>query len=137
MTYAIPPITLPGTTTIDALAIGNHLFIYVGTPAGTPTLYRAPLWRYTTTEPDAETKRSLSVAPNPSVGAASISFSLASAEAARLAVYDVLGREVAVLHEGPTAGEIRAQTPDLPAGTYVAVLRTESRTETQRFTIVR
>ena len=85
----------------------------------------------------AATAFGLSASPNPAQGRTTVAFSLASAGAARLALYDVLGREIAVLHEGPAAVEMAVQTPDLAAGVYVAVLRTASGMETQRFTVVR
>jgi hypothetical protein len=60
--------------------------------------------------------------PNPFADATSVRFSLARAAAVRLAVYDALGREVAVLAEGLRAAGPHAVALDargLPAGTYL------------------
>ena len=81
----------------------------------------------------------LSVYPNPAARRASFRFVAEAAGEARLAVYDVLGREVAVLLDGPASGvvERRLEAP-LPAGVYVARLVTEGgREESVRFTVVR
>jgi len=64
---------------------------------------------------------SLSVSPNPAHGAAAMTLTLPSPAHVRLAVHDVLGREVAVLHAGPLrAGAHALVVPALPAGAYVA-----------------
>ena len=83
----------------------------------------------------------LSVSPNPaSAGAARLTVTLPEATAAaRLSVYDVLGREVAVvadqaLGEGEQTFALGTQ---LPAGVYVARLRTASGTTGVQFTVVR
>jgi hypothetical protein len=79
-------------------------------------------------------------APNPSTGAAQLQLTLRKTQPVRAAVYDVLGREVAVLHEGTLAG----QTPTtlrtgrtLPAGTYFVRVRGTHFTATERLTVVR
>ena len=61
--------------------------------------------------------------PNPSSGAVTLALSgLAGGESIRVAVYDLLGREAAVLHEGPaSAGQRLAAEPGtLAPGSYVA-----------------
>ena len=81
----------------------------------------------------------LAAFPNPAARHASFRFVAEVAGEARLAVYDVLGREVAVLLDGPAAGvvERRLEAP-LPAGVYVARLVTAGgREESVRFTVVR
>jgi hypothetical protein len=62
----------------------------------------------------------LTVYPNPSGGAVSVAATLAEAGEVRIAVYDMLGREVLVLHEGPMgAGEHRLTVGTaLRAGVY-------------------
>ncbi len=80
----------------------------------------------------------LRAAPNPARGATTLRFE-ASGET-RLVVYDALGREVAVLHDGPLApGEhaVRFETGALPAGVYVARLVTASGAESRTLTVVR
>ena len=53
----------------------------------------------------------LPVRPNPSRGEATVAFSLAEAGAARVAIVDVLGREVAVVADGPAeAGRTRRRS---------------------------
>lgn len=63
----------------------------------------------------------LAVHPNPTRGAATVTLTLSVPEEARVSVLDVLGREVAVLHEGVlTPGEHRLTLREkLPAGVYV------------------
>jgi hypothetical protein len=65
----------------------------------------------------------LSVYPNPSSalgGGATVALTLAAPEEVRVVVYDVLGREVAVLYEGGlAAGTARLSLPVLPSGTYL------------------
>jgi hypothetical protein len=60
--------------------------------------------------------------PNPFVGSSAVRFTLGRAADVRLAVYDALGREVAVLAEGQRAAGEHAVELDgrgLPAGTYL------------------
>ncbi len=83
----------------------------------------ATLW------PEAAVSASVSAAPgeiaafpNPFTAQTSLGFSLAEAAEVRLAVYDVLGREVAVLVDGPVEAGAHAATFEargLASGTYV------------------
>ncbi len=78
--------------------------------------------------------------PNPASGTANVAFSLAEAGDARVALYDVLGREVAILHDGQTeAGEHVASfdARSVPSGSYIVVMQTGAERLTQRFTVVR
>jgi hypothetical protein len=83
--------------------------------------------------------------PNPArVGSGapvSVPFRLAEASEVRVAVYDVLGREVAVLADGVMdAGTYEASWPEarsLPAGSYVVRLAAGEHVQTQRLTLVR
>ena len=80
------------------------------------------------------------VAPNPTRGAARVRFSLPEAQAVRVTVTDLLGREVAVLRDGPApAGATDAAFPaSLPAGTYVVRLAAaDGAVATRRVTVVR
>ena len=64
----------------------------------------------------------LTAAPNPFGGQTAVTLALAEAGAARVAVYDALGRLVAVLHDGPLAAGERAFRVDgsgLAPGLYV------------------
>ncbi len=103
------------------------------------------------TEPDAEaasrTDEALPPAvslealfPNPAQGAAPVAFALPKASPVRLAVYDVPGREVAVLVGGEVEADRHAARLDaqvLPAGAYLVRLGAGDRVETQRLTPVR
>jgi hypothetical protein len=64
----------------------------------------------------------LTVHPNPSAGAATVTLTLAAPGDVHVEVFDVLGREVAVLHEGSLgagAHRLRLDTASLPTGVYV------------------
>ncbi len=70
----------------------------------------------------------LAVGPNPAAGTVRVSLTLATGADAAVAVFDALGRRVAVLHEGAApAGRLAASfdAAALPAGVYVvrAVVR--------------
>ena len=78
--------------------------------------------------------------PNPASRTAAVTFRLASPAPARLAVYDMLGREVAVLHDGELAsGSHRAivAADALAPGAYVMRLRSGGRSDVQKFTVTR
>ena len=80
------------------------------------------------------------VAPNPTRGVARVRFSLPEAQAVRVTVTDLLGREVAVLLDGPApAGASEAAFPaSLPAGVYVVRLAAaDGAAAAQRVTVVR
>ena len=78
-------------------------------------------------------------APNPSAGPAEIGFAVPSSGPVRLAVYDVRGREVAVLVDRVVeAGRHRVSLDDLlAAGAYMVRLRAGHRTLTHVLTVVR
>ena len=80
------------------------------------------------------------VAPNPIRSTATIQFVLPDVGHARLAVYDVLGREVAVLTEGEHAeGEHTAalDATRLPAGPYLVHLVSDYGATVRRITVTR
>ncbi|MEL7167811.1 MAG: T9SS type A sorting domain-containing protein [Bacteroidota bacterium] len=80
------------------------------------------------------------VFPNPAASHATLRFGLSSPGRAELAVYDLLGRRVAVLAEGPHAAGWHDATLDaveLPSGVYVARLVTDSTVQTRSFTLIR
>ncbi len=82
----------------------------------------------------------LEVYPNPTSSRAEITFALEAAGRVRLAVYDVLGREVSVLEDGPmTAGEHRVglEVGGLTPGVYVVVLEGENGRASRTITVVR
>ena len=80
------------------------------------------------------------VFPNPTAGRATVRYTLDAAADVRLDAYDVLGRRVAVLAEGPQATgahEATLDTAGLPAGVYVLRLTAGARTATARVTVAR
>jgi hypothetical protein len=83
---------------------------------------------------------SLTAFPNPFNPSTTLSFTLPHAERARLAVYDVLGREVKVLQEGMlTAGEhkLNFDGSNLPAGIYFARLQSGTQSQTQKLLLLK
>lgn len=92
------------------------------------------------TEDDGAVDLTVTAAPNPSRGRAAVSFGVAEAADVRVAVYDALGREVAVLADGPrTPGRHRVDLDGarLPAGVYVVRVAAGGRAEAVRLTVVR
>lgn len=86
-------------------------YLYAYTEASTPV---AP--------GPAAAELALAVAPNPSAGAVVAELSTETAAEARVAVLDVLGRQLRVAHEGPVAAGETALPIDLtglPSGVYV------------------
>lgn len=80
------------------------------------------------------------VAPNPTRGTAALTFRIDAPASVRLTVNDALGREVAVLADGPLAvGEHRADLDarGLAPGVYLWRLTAGERMETGRVTVVR
>ncbi|HLT46708.1 MAG TPA: S8 family peptidase [Rubricoccaceae bacterium] len=78
--------------------------------------------------------------PNPFVGATTLRFALAAPSDVRLAVYDVLGREVAVLADGPFEAGTHAVVFDAaahPSGTYLYRLTAGDRVQTGQLTVLR
>ena len=72
-------------------------------------------------EDGAESGSTLALYPNPSSGRVSVDLTVDAPGYARVALYDALGREVAVLHDGPVTGLTRAtvDTGALAPGVYV------------------
>ena len=78
--------------------------------------------------------------PNPASAEAAVRFSLAAPSDVHLALYDVLGREVAAVDAGHlTAGTHRLplDVSKLPAGVYVWRLSAGDRAEAGRLTVTR
>lgn len=78
--------------------------------------------------------------PNPTSGIATIRFSLPTPGPARLTAYDMLGREVARIADGPYETGWHTAVLDasrLPAGRYVVRLTTPSGPQTAPLTVVR
>ncbi len=82
----------------------------------------------------------LTVAPNPAQGRATVTVSLNAPRLASVAVYDLLGREVTRLHDGPLASGMHpfaVEAASLPAGVYVVRASTEAGLVAARLTLVR
>ena len=79
--------------------------------------------------------------PNPTVGRSEVTLVVATAQTVTVAVYDALGRRVALLHEGPmTAGTEHRLAFDgsgLPAGVYVVRAVGEAFVDTRALTLTR
>jgi hypothetical protein len=99
------------------------------------------VWRLnlpTANGPSPGTDFALAATPNPSSGLPQFTFELPQAADVRLALYDVLGREVAVVVAGARGAGTHNVTPSepLPAGVYVARLVAGTRGTSLRLTIV-
>ena len=80
------------------------------------------------------------VYPNPLSGVAAVGYDLPEAARVRVAVYDVLGREVVMLDEGEVAAGrhlVRLDASAWPSGVYVVRLAAGSDATTRRVTVVR
>ena len=90
---------------------------------------------------DGETMRMSPVAPNPFRGTAELSLAVRESQTVRVALYDVMGRQVSVLHDGPmaasTAYDLTVDARSLASGVYVIVVRGESVQGTQQITVAR
>jgi hypothetical protein len=78
--------------------------------------------------------------PNPFNPTTTLSYTLAETSTVRLAVYDVAGRQVAVLSDGlQTSGthQVNFDAAGLPAGLYLARLEANGRSETQKLLLVK
>ena len=76
--------------------------------------------------------------PNPTSGTTTLAYTLAEPANVRLAVYDVLGRRVRTLVEGPGAvGTHEARMAGLAAGAYVVRFEANGEAWTQRVTVAR
>ncbi|HYG68334.1 MAG TPA: T9SS type A sorting domain-containing protein, partial [Anaeromyxobacteraceae bacterium] len=82
----------------------------------------------------------LPATPNPARGQATLRFTQPEAGHVRLAVYDAIGREVAVLVDGSVEAGVHEAALDggaLPAGVYVVRMTAGGRALTQRVTVIR
>ena len=81
---------------------------------------------------------SLAVYPNPSAGRATVALTAVTGDV-RVSVFDALGREVAVLHDGPVAGSLEASIApgQLVPGAYLVRVAGEALTQTRALTVVR
>jgi len=95
--------------------------------------------------PDADMGGSLSVYPNPFNPQTTITFSLERNEWAKIGVYELTGRRVAVLADRSFAGGTHSLLwngrdvagRSMPSGTYVARLETESAVQSRKMMLLR
>ena len=136
----------PSARAQDALLDGEgRLNVAVTTPG--PTSEPNGLWRAAFPAVSAEGGPELgkpgvevAVWPNPAVGEVAVALTLPEATEVRVTVYDVLGREVAVVHEGPLAAgthEVTLATARLPVGFYLVRATAGATSATQRVTVLR
>src|SRR5690606_18579769 len=80
-------------------------------------------------------------APNPSAGRSALTLEVAQAQPVRVAVYDALGREVAVLHDGTLAAgqqhRLDLDASALPSGVYVVRVVGQHFTDTRMVSVAR
>jgi hypothetical protein len=82
----------------------------------------------------------LDVYPNPARGPATVSLVLARPQRVEVALFDVLGRRVARLHDGPLAAgphALRLATAALPSGVYLLRLSGDGASVTRRIVVLR
>jgi hypothetical protein len=118
-----------------------------GTTPPTGTVVRLKMARYAppvASEPGAPGEPAAlvieGVRPNPVAGVAAVRYVLPEAGRVRVAVYDVLGRVVAVLAEGPAvAGRYEASVAggSLAPGVYVVAVETAGGRAARTFTVLR
>ena len=140
------------STTIDltfragARPLGNYTAVLQAFEAESAAAVEVPL-SLTVTEgtsaeggPEASDGPGLSAWPNPFARRATVALSLVEASEVSVMVYDVLGREVAVLHEGslePGKHRLTLSGRALPAGVYVVRAALGTQRLTERITLVR
>ena len=127
---------LDGDGVLDVLSGAEdgkfYFFSGVGTGAG-----RAPA---ASAGASAASEASLSaLSPNPARGAARLTLALPAAEHVRAAVYDALGRQVALVADGELSGavELTVDTAGWAAGVYVVRVEGETFAESRRLTVTR
>ena len=90
---------------------------------------------------DGETMRMTPAAPNPLTTEARLSVAVRESQTVRVLLYDVMGRQVSVLHDGPMAAAtpypLSVNARGLASGVYVVVVRGESVQGAQRITVAR
>ena len=83
---------------------------------------------------------SVGIRPNPTAGPASVSVWVPTAGPVRVDVYDVVGRRVATIADGPAeagALEVTLEGSRLPAGTYLVRATAGAEAATRQFVVVR
>ena len=122
-----------------ALVIGRDGRLYAETDRGVyRTVEPVPVANEQNSPPVANDMVRVNVMPNPVHGWAQVTLRLVEASRVRVAVYDVLGREVAVLAEGRLAAGTHTlpwETGPLPGGVYIARAEAEGASVSRRVTV--
>jgi hypothetical protein len=130
---------------MDDVLVGPDGRLYAGTTRSGDA--EGWVWRttgpvVTAAEPGSpdQTRMVLEVAPNPFRGGAEVALTLREPSWVRLAVFDVLGREVAVLADGPMTAGTHALAFDgvrLQAGVYIVRVEAVGTVASRTVTLVR
>lgn len=77
--------------------------------------------------------------PNPAAQQATVRYAVPETQEVTLRLYDVLGRQVRTLVQGPRTGRHKTTVDvrDLPSGTYFLRLKTDGPVQTRKLTVVR
>ena len=143
-THAIPESSPAVNRGWTALTIDQRGVTRVATPdigAFESTAAPTPREGFETEFAEGEEMKMSTVAPNPVQGEARMSLAVRRSQDVRVVLYDVMGREVRVLHQGPVAAstelEVTVDTRGLASGVYVVAVRGESVSGAQRVTVAR
>jgi hypothetical protein len=99
-------------------------------------------WQFPVASEPEPPRRSLSldVYPNPARGPVAVSLHLDHADQAKVALFDMRGRRVAVLHDAPLAAgrhTLRLETATLSAGVYLVRIEGEAASLSRRLVVLR
>jgi len=123
---------------VSDLDVGNHQFRVGIQSTSKRTLYSSAVSAQVTID-DAYR---LSAYPNPIRDNATIKLAVKERQNVSIAVYDVLGRRVTTLHDGPLPGQqarqfsLDADRSDLASGTYFLRVEGESFVEDRQLTVI-
>ncbi|MEM8598777.1 MAG: T9SS type A sorting domain-containing protein, partial [Bacteroidota bacterium] len=127
----------------DLSKILNVVYVFGGIPAGPPFAVSFDEIAFATGTPVANEPEEVAAAfslsaayPNPFQTSAQVDLTLDRAEAVRVEVFDVLGRRVALLHDGTLAAQTRhsftLDARGLASGLYLYRVTGESFSDTRR-----
>jgi hypothetical protein len=144
----LPPITNPASVTVSGTTafvghVSEGLFLFDVSDPANPSLVGqyAPVATSTDALPEAASPAlSLSVYPNPVRETTTLEVVVAQSQRVAVRMFDVLGREVQVVHEGTLAAgghPFAVATQALPAGVYVVRVEGTARAITERFVRVK
>ncbi|GAB5534290.1 MAG: hypothetical protein Rubg2KO_05390 [Rubricoccaceae bacterium] len=146
-TLDVPPewtlelVDLDTGTRLDLRRTPNHAFaLAAGSASPRLELHVSPAGGTSSTGSPSNALSLSPPAPNPAQGTVELAFELATTRSVRLAVYDVLGREVALVADGARAAGRHAMSLDtrgLEPGVYVVRLVTGAEARTVPLTIAR